>query len=110
MKLREGVSLINSILKKLPKTDLVFSTCSHQAKEEIGGLGPGRAAMTVSDFPLHHFFANVQLAGIIMEGCLGERQDRQQIHFLSLDFFNSSIQRIIAGFRLKEVAKYVITQ
>jgi hypothetical protein len=34
--------------------------------------------MTVSDFPLHHFFTNVKLAGIIVEEYLGERQDDNQ--------------------------------
>ena len=61
--------------------------------------------MTVSDFPLNHFFTNVQLAGIVVEGCLGERQDGQQLRFLSQHFFDSSIQRIVARFRFKDVVK-----
>ena len=61
--------------------------------------------MTVSDFPLHHFFANVQLAWIIVEGCLGKRQDCQQLRFLFQHFFDSSIKRIITSFWLKDVVK-----
>lgn len=51
--------------------------------------------MTIAYLALDHFFANVQLAGVIMDGNLGKRQHRQQFGFLSPDFLDASIQGII---------------
>ena len=91
----DGASLINAILEKSPEADLVFPAGSHKAEEKIGRSRPRRTPMTVADFALDHFFANVQLAGIVMEGNLRKRQHRQQFGFLSPDFLDASVQGII---------------